>query len=143
MALTGIDLGPGLLTLTIGTAPGVELDVSCLVEAATVSWDKTKVDDKRRLCGDDLIGRTTYTAGISGTFDQDLSDPAGLVFATWEHKGEQAAFVYIPNSDAAAQVSGVVTLDPLNVGGSTEDDNLQSDFDWSIVGDPVLAVVVP
>lgn len=143
MALKSIQLGPGLLTLTIGEAPGTVVEASCLVEAATVAWDKTKVDDKRRLCGDTLVGATTYTSSLTGTFDQDLDDPAGLLWTTWAHKGELATFVYVPNTDAAAQVTGTLTLDPLDVGGSTEDDNLQSDFEWAIVGEPVLGEYVP
>jgi hypothetical protein len=139
MALKSIELGPGTLTLTIATE---EIDAACLVEAATVAWDKTKVDDKKRLCGDTLVGKTTYTAGLTGTFDQDLDDPAGLLYFTWLHKGELADFVYVPNTTAGAQVTGTVVLDPLDVGGSVDDDNLQSDFDWAIVGEPVLAEVV-
>jgi hypothetical protein len=143
MPLTGISLGPGELTLTIGDAPGTPLEVSCLVEAFTVSWNKTKVDDTPRLCGDVLVGKTTYDAVAKGTFDQDLDDPAGLLYATWTHKGTTAAFVYVPNTAAGTQVSGTLVLDPLDVGGSVDDDNLQSDFEWACVGEPVLAEVVP
>jgi len=142
MPLKSISLGPGTLTITIGEAPGTELNVACLVEAFTVSWNKEKVDDTHRLCGDVLVGKTTYDAVAKGTFDQDLDDPAGLLYATWEHKGETAGFVYVPNTVAASQVTGTLVLDPLDFGGSVEDDNLQSDFEWACVGEPVLAAVV-
>jgi hypothetical protein len=138
MALEGIQLGPG--TLILGE-DATEVDASCLLEAATVSWDKTKVDDKKRLCGQVLVGKTTYTSTLAGTLDQDLADPAGLVYYSWAHRGEVLPFVYVPNTAAGAQVSGELVIDPLDVGGSTEDDNLTSEFEWAIVGDPVLAEV--
>jgi hypothetical protein len=136
MPVNSTKLGPGTLIFTIAATP---IDASCQVSSATVAWSKNKDDDVRMLCGDVKPGATTYTAQLSGTIDQDLSDTAGIVFWTWDHRGEVAGFEYVPNSDAGATVTGDVLVDPLDVGGDTGGDDMTSDFTWDCVGEPDLA----
>lgn len=129
-------LGPG--TLTLGPV-GTPLDASCQLANAALSWEKDQDDDITVLCGDVVPGALTYTAALSGSFLQDLSEADGLVAFTWENKGTVSDFVFIPNTTAGATVTGKLTIDPLDV-GSTDDYGsvLQSDFEWSCVGEPVL-----
>jgi hypothetical protein len=137
---TATKLGPGLLT--IGDT-GTLMDISCRLSAAKVEWDKDKEDDVPVLCGDTIAGATTYTSKLTGTIAQDLHDPEGLVNYSWEHKGEQVPFVFVPSTAAGQQVTGTLILDPLDVGGDEVKKNMMSDFEWDIVGDPVLGAYVP
>jgi hypothetical protein len=137
MAVKSTKLGPG--TLTLGET-GTLQDASCQLTGAVVGWDKDKADDVTVLCGDVVAGGTTYTATLSGNFLQDLEDEAGLVAFTWANKGTEQPFTYTPNTAAGATVTGVVIIDPIDV-GSTDDygSTLASDFEWSCVGEPELA----
>jgi hypothetical protein len=133
-------LGPG--TLTLGPTATVE-DASCQLVNAVISWDKEEDDPITVLCGDVVPGSTTYTASLSGSLLQDLADEAGLVAYTWANKGTAVDFVFTPNTAAGATVTGQLVLDPLDV-GSTDDYGviMQSDFEWSCVGEPELTWVV-
>lgn len=135
-APTPVKLGPG--TMQIG-ATGTSIDMSCLIQSATVSWSVDTEDDLNVLCGDTVPGARTYTASISGTALQDLTDPQGLVDFTWEHKGEAVPVVFTPNSAADATVTGTVVIDPLDVGGDEYGSVMTSDFEWAFVGEPALA----
>ena len=46
----------------------------------------------------------------------------------------------MPSTAAAKQVTGTVILDPISVGGDESGQNMSSDFDWAIVGQPVIGV---
>jgi len=134
MAGTATKLGPG--TLTIGAAPPAGLDLSCQLSATKVAWDKDKEDDTPTLCGDTIAGGTEYTAKLSGTVLLDLSD-GGMVDFTWENKGGQFPFVFVPNNTAAKAVTGELIVDPLDVGGDEVKKNMTADFEWDCVGEPV------
>jgi hypothetical protein len=136
MPVNTTKFGPGTLTLT--PPAGVAVDYSCQVEGLTVTWSKSKDDDVRMLCGDVKPGATTYTAQLTGTVDQDLTDPAGLVVFTWDNYGVVCGFEFTPNTEAGVTVTGDVVVDPLDVGGDTGGDDMTSDFTWDCVGEPSL-----
>lgn len=139
MAGKATKLGPG--TLTIGDT-ATTLDLSCQLSAAKVEWDKDKEDDTEVLCGESIAGGVTYTAKLTGTVLLDLSD-GGMVDFTWDHKGEVHVFSFVPNTADGKEVSGNLTVDPLDVGGDEVKKNMSVDFEWDIVGTPSWAVVVP
>lgn len=130
-----VKLGPG--TLNIGET-GTAIDMSCLIQNATVAWDVDTEDDLNVLCGDTVPGARTYTATLSGTAVSDLTDPDGLVDFTWEHKGEAVPFVFVPNTDAGATVTGRCVLNPLDVGADDYGAVMTADFEWDCVGEPEL-----
>lgn len=131
-----VKLGPG--TLMIG-ATGTEIDLSCQMTGAVVSWAVDTGDDTTVLCGDTVPGDRTYTSTIAGTMYQDLADAEGIVAFSWTNKGSEQPFTYMPNNAAEATVTGNLVVDPLDV-GSTEDygTKMTSNFEWSIVGEPAL-----
>lgn len=136
MPAKSVRFGPG--TFEFGET-GTPIDASCQLANGVVQWDKDSEDPIRVLCGDTVPGAVNYTSSISGNLLQDLADEDGLVAYTWAHKGEAVPFTYTPNTEAGATITGTVVIDPLDVG--TEDDYgavLASDFEWDIVGDPVL-----
>src|SRR5262245_43884375 len=131
-----VKLGPG--ELSIGET-GTAIDFTCQVTAAHVDWEADVGDDTQVLCGETVPGERTYTSTLAGTLYQDLgATPAGIVDYSWSHKGEEVPFVFVPNTAAAVQVAGNLILDPLTVGGDEAGANMTSDFEWAIVGEPVL-----
>lgn len=134
---TATKLGPG--TLILGETTDT-LDMSCQLAGAWVKWDKDKEDDTPVLCGTDIAGGTTYTGKLTGNVLIDLSDD-GLVEYTWTNKGLQKAFVFVPSTAEGKQITGTVTVDPLDVGGDEVKKNMRTDFEWDCVGEPVLEPV--
>lgn len=139
MAAKVTKLGPG--TLVLEAAP-TEVDMSCQLSAAWVKWDKDKEDDVPVLCGEEVAGAASYPAKLSGSVLIDLSD-GGLAEYTWTNKGTQVPFVFTPNTAEGKQISGTVTVDPLDVGGDEAKKNMTTDFEWDCVGEPVLEAVTP
>jgi hypothetical protein len=131
-----VKLGPGLLA--IGEVAS-EIDFTCQVTAAHVDWEVDAGDDTPVLCGETVPGERTYSSVLAGTLYQDLGLASGIVEYSWAHKGEEVPFKFVPNTAAAQQVSGSLILDPLSVGGDEAGANMTSDFEWAIVGEPVLA----
>ena len=127
--------GPG--TLTIGEV-GAPIDVSCQMIAAQIEWSKDEDDDVTVLCGDVVAGAVTYAATLTGEVFQDVADAAGILFYSWQHKGEVFPFTFTPNTAAGTSAAGELQLDPLSFGGDEPKANMTSDFTWKIVGDPVL-----
>ena len=130
-----VKLGPGLLA--IGEV-GTEVDFTCQVTAAHVDWEVDEGDDTQVLCGETVPGERTYSSVLAGTLFQDLGEADGIVAFSWANKGEEVPFKFVPNTTAAQQVSGNLIVDPLSVGGDEAGTNMTSDFEWAIVGDPVL-----
>lgn len=137
-APTPVKLGPGVLIIGPTSA-----DISCRLSKSRVDWDKDKEDDTEVLCGSTIAGAVTYTAKLAGTFAQDLDQASSFVQYTWDHKGEQVAFTFVPNNAAGKAVKGTVTLDPLTVGGDEVKKNMWSDFEWDCVGEPTLGPATP
>lgn len=127
-------LGPG--TITIGET-GTTVDFSCQVTAAHIDWEADEGDDVTVLCGDVVPGARTYSATFAGTLLQDL-DAAGIVAYSWEHRGETVPFSFTPSTAAAAKVEGALILDPLSVGGDEAGQNMTSDFEWKVAGEPTF-----
>lgn len=130
-------LGPG--TLSIG-ATGTPIDVSCLVNNATISMSKDEGDSVTKLCGTVVPGAVTYTYALSGNVDIDISDPAGLFALSQEHAGEQQEFTFVPSTEAGTEAAGMLVIDPLDFGGDETGQTMTSDFEFSIVGAPTYTI---
>lgn len=137
MTVKTTKLGPGTLSVTL-TGIATPIEFACQASKAVVTPGKDKDDDVVMLCGDVKPGATTYTATLDVTVDQDLEDPAGFVYATWEHRGEIGTVLFTPNTEAGGTVAGDVVVDPVSIGGETGGDDMTSDFSWSFVGFPTL-----
>jgi len=133
MAGEGWPLGPG--TLKIG-ATGTEIDVSCLVNNATISANKTQDDNVTKLCGTVVPGAVTYDYVIGGNIDSDIAEGAGFFALSQSAPGSQQAFTFEPNTDAGTEASGTLILDPLDFGGSDTTQTMTSDFEFALVGQP-------
>lgn len=128
--------GPGSLTFNAGAQVASAQVTKCAVEAdeSVKSTDAVPV-----LSGEELPAEETASLAwkLTGSVIQDI-DAAGLVAFTWDHAGEELSFVFIPNTVEDRQISGVVRIVPLSLGGDVSARNT-SDLSWSIIGTPVLA----
>jgi hypothetical protein len=127
-------LGPG--ELTIG-ATGTPIDVSCLVNNAVISMSKDEGDSVTKLCGDVVPGSVTYTFALSGNVDLDLTDPDGLFALSQAAPGTQQDFSFTPSTEAGTAATGTLVIDPLDFGGDETGEIMTSDFEFSVVGQPV------
>lgn len=135
MTTTTYKLGPG--TLHLGAGP---LDVSGQMSNVQVnpsesvkSGDALDLLDGTTLAADD---EATYAFTLSGTLLQDIS-AAGVVAWSWDNKGTEQDFVFVPTSALERQVSGVLVPIPLQIGGDVKTRQVAT-FTWRIVGDPVF-----
>lgn len=127
-------LGPG--TLKIG-ATGTEIDASCLINNARIAMSKDQADSKTMLCGTTKTGAVTYTYALSGNLDVDPEAGADGLFALSQvAKGTEVPFQFIPNSADGTAAAGTLVIDPLDFGADEYGEDLNSDFEWSIVGEP-------
>lgn len=134
MPIKSYKLGPG--TLTIGAGP---LAASAQVTALRVvpAEEVKSFDAIPVLSGDELPAEESASVRftLEGTFLQDIT-VAGIVDYTWTHSGEEAPFEYEPNTVVGAQVSGVVRIVPLVIGGDEVKARPSSDFTWRIIDVP-------
>lgn len=139
MAIKRFKMGPGTLELD-GT------DHSAQVTACRVAWSasSTTTEATPVLSGEEIDASTTsdYTATLTANLVQDL-DAAGMVEWSWLHAGEDVPVTFIPATDKGRQVTGTVTVGPIDLGGDVKDDRPRSDISWPFVGKPVLGAVGP
>jgi len=126
-------LGPGELKLG---QTGTELDVSCLVNGATITADKNEGDSTTKLCGTVRPGAITYDYHLDGNVDTDIAESTGLFAMSQAQAGQQIPFSYTPSTDAGTVATGSLVLDPLDFGGDTTGETMTSDFSFTIVGPP-------
>jgi hypothetical protein len=126
-------LGPG--TLTIG-ATGTPIDVSCLVNNAVISADKTEGDSTTKLCGTVRTGSVTYDYTLAGNMDTDVADAAGFFALSQTSPGTELDFTFEPNTEAGTVATGRLVVDPLDFGGDTTGETMTSDFEFTVVGQP-------
>lgn len=133
-------LGPG--SLVIGET-GTPLEISCQVTAITLEFETDAEDDVPTLCGDVVPGDETESGTLTGTMYQDLY-AGGIGDYSWANAGTTQPFVFIPNTDMAAEFEGTLKVRRLNIGGDVKT-SPTTDFEWPLVGipTPTWAVVVP
>ncbi|MFC9895039.1 hypothetical protein ACFVMC_15245 [Nocardia sp. NPDC127579] len=131
MPVKSYKMGPG--TLTLGEV-GTLIDISCQITSATLTPDKDKEDDLNTLCGDVVPGEVTYSWALNATIVQDLTT-GGINEWSLTHAGEQVPFKFVPNTALEKGYQGVLTVDPLAIGGDVRT-RPTSDVEWSLVGQP-------
>lgn len=126
-------LGPG--TLSIG-ATGTPIDISCLVNNAVISADKSQGDSTTKLCGTVKPGAVTYEYSLAGNMDTDIADDAGFFALSQLSAGEELDYTFEPSTEAGTSAAGTLIVDPLDFGGDTSGETMTSDFEFSLVGAP-------
>ena len=131
-------LGPGVLT--IGET-GTELDVSCLVNNASIVPDISEGDEKTMLCGTSKRSADTITWALSGNVDVDAGLSSGLFALSWNNIGDVVPFEFTPSTAVGTTVTGNLKIAPLELGADNYGDYLNSDFESGLDNfDPKTAV---
>lgn len=133
MPIKSYKMGPG--TLTIGEV-GSPVDFTAQITKCVVSWKEDAEDNVPVLSGEELEGDSNWSATLSGTVIQELSD-GGIIEWTWTEKGNAHPFTFTPSTSAGKAVSGTVKVGPLDLGGDAKK-RPTSDFEWACVGEPTL-----
>lgn len=134
MPPTAIKLGPGQLEL--GSGP-LEVNMQVLSCKVTPSENVTTTEGRKVLSGESTADTedVDFSYVLEGSFLQDLA-AAGVVAWSWDNKGTEQPFRFVPNDVAGRQVQGVLKPVPLSIGGDEVDGDMASDFTWRIVGTP-------
>ena len=132
MAFVDTRLGPG--TLTVGT-PGAEY--STQVSALTLTPSFNTTDGTPTLAVPEPPPESTTSYALDGSAIADFTDPAGLQRYAFDHDGEEAAFVWMPNTDAGTTCTGTVKVQAFPMGGKVAE-QLVTDFSWPVVGKPAF-----
>ena len=141
----GVPGGPGRLTFG---ETGTENDFSCQVAECALNPDKDAEDAIKVLCGGSVPGAVTYTWALAGNFNQDLrtaGNPdaeSGINIYCLQHAGEEVAFEFTPNSTESPGFSGMVTIDPIAIGGEVGS-VAQAEFEFSVTGQPQIIPATP
>jgi hypothetical protein len=126
-------LGPG--TLTIGVT-GTEIDVSCLLNNASLTSEKDEQDSTTKLCGDVRAGSVTYKYTLGGNVDTDIGDASGLFALSQSAPGSEQTFEFTPSTALGTMAAGTLIIDPLDFGADEMGADLTSDFEFTVVGSP-------
>lgn len=118
-------LGPG--TFVLGSV-GTQLDISCQLTEIKFAAEAESEDSEMVLCGDTVSGSRNYKWTVSGTLFQDI-EASGVIDFTWKHAGTEMPFKFVPDAASLATVTGRVTVDPIEYGGTVGQKN-KSDFEW-------------
>lgn len=133
-------LGPG--TLKIG-ATGSAIDVSCLVNNATITTDRSQDDPVFHLCGTSTQGAVTYTHSLTGNLDIDPAEATGLFALSWASPGTEQHYEFTPSTEAGVAASGELIIDPLDFGADEYGKPLSSDFEFVLTAAPTWTRTPP
>jgi len=126
-------LGPGILHIGETATPH---DVSCLVNNAVISADKSQADSTTKLCGTVRPGAVTYEYSLAGNMDTDIMEDDGFFALSQSAAGTELPYTFTPNDDAGTSAAGTLIVAPLDFGGDTSGETMTSDFEFSLVGPP-------
>lgn len=137
MTVKAQKLGPGVFS--IGEV-GTPLDLTAQVTQLKITPSVDAEDAVPTLSGESLAGDRTYSWTVSGTLIQDLTED-GMFDYTWSNAGDEVPFTFTPSTTVGRDVTGVVIVDPLELGGDIGKKNT-TEFEWTIVGDPELGAAL-
>ena len=134
MPVAAQTMGPGVFT--IGSV-GTPLDLTAQVTSLKVTPSTESGDSVPTLSGETLDAEETTSWALSGSMIQDLTED-GMYDYTWNNAGDVVPFTFTPSTAAGRDITGNVKVRPLEVGGDVKVKNTV-DFEWPIIGTPVLS----
>lgn len=132
-------VGPG--SLTIGAAAGLT-NFSSQMRAAKLVPNVTKGDPIDVLSGEQAPGDRTEENTLVCTLQSDFGYTGSNVEWLWEHRGEQHPFEYVPNSTLERKISGVITVEPIEIGGDVKS-KPSAEVTFDLIGDPEFSDIAP
>ena len=85
-----------------------------------MEWSEDVEDDVPTLDGGQLDGEATYTAVLTGTFVQDMTETGVVAWTLGATRATACRSRYTPNNDEDVAFTGVVRIAPLNAGGDVK-----------------------
>jgi len=127
-------LGPG--SLAIGEVGSLQQFAGDITKV-TLSASTDSEDDTPMLDGTNETGADTYSYELGGSImDKYTADSLTVWCET--NKGAELPFVFTPSTEGTLEVSGVVKVRPVGLGGDVKKKNT-NDFAFPLVGDPTYA----
>jgi len=133
-AVTPITIGPGLFTI------GADTDLTNFSHQCTslkVVPSVTKGDPINVLSGGQAPGDRSETFAIEGTLLQDFGRDNSTTRWLFDHRGEDHVFSYFPNNANGGEITGLLTVEAIDIGGEVKT-KPTSDFTFTLIGPPVL-----
>ena len=90
------------------------------------------------LDGTTVPGKRTESCSIKGTILQDLDADTSIVEWTWKNRGQTVPFEFIPSKKSGKAVRGECTIEPVSIGGETDEQQLTTDFEFDCPSFPSL-----
>ncbi|WP_396190135.1 hypothetical protein [Flavobacterium sp.] len=117
MTVNTVSIGPGSLTI------GSDLlltNFSSQVLSGKIVPNITKGDPINALSGDTASGDREETFTLVVKLQADFGLTGSRDEWLWEHRGEEHDFVFIPNSSVGRRITGVLTVEPIEIGGDVK-----------------------
>jgi hypothetical protein len=73
---------------------------------------------------------------LSGNLDTDSEVPTGLFAFSQANAGATVPFEFVPNTAAGTSAAGEMIIDPLEFGADEFGAPMDSDFEFTIIGQP-------
>lgn len=128
--------------LTIGEE-GTLQTFGSQVTSITLTPSVDRGDDVFVLDGGTAPGDRTESWVMAGTLLQDFGETTNETALTefcFTNRGKELPFVFVPNDTSAKQVTGNLVVEAVAIGGDVNT-QVTSDFEFPLVGEPVLGAV--
>lgn len=127
-------LGPG--TLTIGETTSLHAMSNQVTSAKLVP----KVDKEKGLTvlsGLKKGGARSESWTLEGKFLFDMGTADSTSDYLFDNRGKDMPFTFTPSTARGTTFTGTLTVESAEIGGDVDTDNLEVDFSFELVGDPV------
>lgn len=138
MTVNTITMGPG--TLTLGES-GTLATLSSQVTACRLVPTVENEDPLNVLSGEQAPGDRSESWALAGTILQDLGALDSTTEFLFTNRGVQMPFEFIPSTAAGKGFTGQIIPEAIEMGGDAKT-KPTSDFEWQLVGEPVLGDVI-
>lgn len=142
MTVNLMNTGPGAFNIgEVGTLTAFQSQVTKISVKPKVSQG----DAIPVLSGETVPGDREESFTIAGSILQDfgVAGPAVSISEwTFTNRGKTFPFEFIPDNAAAKKITGTLQVEATEIGGDVKKKN-QADFEFLIIGDPVIAALAP
>ncbi|WP_104087264.1 hypothetical protein [Arthrobacter sp. GMC3] len=137
MTTNVITMGPG--KFTIGDTADLTV-FSGQVTSIKLVPSVDKGDPIDVLDGGQAPGDRKESFKLDGTLLQDFGATKSTTEYLFTKRGTEQPFLYIPNSSQGKQITGVLTVEAIDIGGDVKT-KPTSDFSFDLIGVPVIAPI--
>lgn len=137
MTTNVITMGPG--KFTIGETADLTV-FSGQVTSIKLVPSVNKSDAIDVLDGGQVAGDRSESFKIEGTLLQDFGATESTTEYLFTNRGTEQPFLYIPNSSQGKEITGVLTIEAIEIGGDVKT-KPTSDFSFDLVGTPIIAAI--